>query len=133
MKIFNEPLLPGVGFGMGDVTLSDFLETHKLLPEFNHAPIQNFISFQSESAEHLAWKLASNLRQHGLNTEVCLESIRPKKVFNIAEKKDIPFVFFFGEDELRDKTVQIKNLKTKETKTVHSDNINEILEFVKKN
>src|SRR5690606_36651110 len=32
LQIFNEPALPGVGFGMGDVTLLDFLKTHNLLP-----------------------------------------------------------------------------------------------------
>ncbi|MFN8370832.1 MAG: hypothetical protein U0T83_09450 [Bacteriovoracaceae bacterium] len=30
LQIFNEPPLTGVGFGLGDVTLTDFLKTHKL-------------------------------------------------------------------------------------------------------
>ena len=34
LTIFNEPSVPGVGFGLGDVTLTDFLKTHQLLPDF---------------------------------------------------------------------------------------------------
>src|SRR3989339_2098217 len=35
LKIFDEPSVPGVGFGLGDVTLTDFLTTHKLLENFS--------------------------------------------------------------------------------------------------
>ena len=34
LQIFNEPALSGIGFGLGDVTLTDFLETHGLMPDF---------------------------------------------------------------------------------------------------
>jgi histidyl-tRNA synthetase len=32
--IFGVEKVPGMGFGMGDVTIRDFLETHNLLPEY---------------------------------------------------------------------------------------------------
>ena len=37
MNIFGEEKLPGVGFGLGDVTLKDFLEVHELMPDFTSA------------------------------------------------------------------------------------------------
>ena len=33
MAVFGKTRVPGLGFGMGDVTLMDFLETHGLLPK----------------------------------------------------------------------------------------------------
>ena len=34
LEIFGGELVPAVGFGMGDVTIRDFLETHNLLPSY---------------------------------------------------------------------------------------------------
>lgn len=36
LQIFNEDPIPGIGFGLGDVTLRDFLEVHNLLPNFEY-------------------------------------------------------------------------------------------------
>ena len=33
-EYIGEEKLPGVGFGLGDVTLKDFLEVHELMPDF---------------------------------------------------------------------------------------------------
>ncbi len=42
LKIFGEKKLPGVGFGLGDVTFRDFLQTHKLLPNLENPDIERF-------------------------------------------------------------------------------------------
>jgi histidyl-tRNA synthetase len=40
LEMFGVEPIPTVGFGMGDVTIRDFLVTHKLLPS-NLKPSQN--------------------------------------------------------------------------------------------
>ena len=59
MKIFNEEQLPGVGFGLGDVTLKDFLESHGLLPDFSNGNNVLFLGTEDESCELEVLNLAN--------------------------------------------------------------------------
>ncbi len=130
LQIFGEPALSGVGFGMGDVTLTDFLETHQLLKDFSKPETHILITYQDEAAEKEALMIAKKLRRN-FNVETYLEVVRPKKVFTLAEKKEIPFVAFIGEEELKNKQIQIKNLKTKESINFDLKNEQNIFNFLK--
>lgn len=114
MQIFNEQPLPGVGFGLGDVTLKDFLETHGLMPDLSKPDNDLMISFQNESGFLDLAGLASALRKAGLNVFMGLEEIKFKKVFKEAEKRGSKFVLLFGDQEKEAGIVLIKNLATKE-------------------
>ncbi len=115
LQIFNEQPLAGVGFGMGDVTLADFLRTHKLLPEGVESPvIDYFVTFQDANACALSLAVANSLRERGLKVVQHFEPIAFKKVFPLAEKKGASFVVLIGENELSQGIVQVKDLKTKE-------------------
>jgi len=119
LKIFNEPSLPGVGFGLGDVTLKDFLEVHNLIKNFDHPENDICLFYTDDAAKIDLYQFAHGLRKQGLKVTTHLEPINLKKIFTIAEKKGAKLVGFIGEDELKNKTIQIKNLKTKE-QTNHS-------------
>ncbi|MFZ9000953.1 MAG: histidine--tRNA ligase [Bacteriovoracaceae bacterium] len=114
LKIFNEAPMPGVGFGLGDVTLKDFLEVHGLLPNFKTPENDLFISYQTEKAETEAIKLANNLRDKGLRVVVHFGELKFKKIFGLAEKKGAKAAALIGEDELKQQKVQIKNLSTRD-------------------
>lgn len=119
LQIFNEQPLPGVGFGMGDVTLADFLRTHKLLPEGTENPvIDYFVTFQDEKAVARAFEIAAKLRAKGHKVVQHFEPLAFKKVFPLAEKKGAQFVVLIGGDELAKNVVQVKNLKTKTQETI---------------
>jgi histidyl-tRNA synthetase len=118
LQIFKEDPITGMGFGLGDVTLTDFLTTHKLLPDFTKIDLNVIVSYQTDDAYNLAMNLSSRLRQFGLKVETLLGINNFKKVFTMAEKKDVTFVVFIGEDEIKSNQVQIKNLKTKEQKNI---------------
>ncbi|MBL7663730.1 MAG: histidine--tRNA ligase [Bacteriovoracaceae bacterium] len=130
LQIFNEPALAGVGFGLGDVTLCDFLATHKLLPATNVAPIDLFVSFQTEQADNIAHKVANDLRAAGLKVELGLAALKPQKIFPILEKKQIHFAIFIGDEELKNGQVQVKNLKTRDAKNFALNDIQSIVNFI---
>jgi len=114
LQIFNEAPLAGVGFGLGDVTLKDFLITHNLMPDLSKPDNDLFLSFQNESGFLDLAPLASSLRKKGAKIFMALEPIKMKKVFKEAEKRGSKFVLIFGDQEKESGKVLIKNLETKE-------------------
>lgn len=113
LKIFNEEPLPGIGFGLGDVTLTDFLETHGLMPDFTLASNDLFLAALDEASMTKMLQVASELRHHNIKTVTALEPVKLKKAFPMAEKRGAKFVAFIGETEIQNNTMPIKNLKEK--------------------
>ncbi|MBP9681408.1 MAG: histidine--tRNA ligase [Bacteriovorax sp.] len=131
LQIFNEEPLAGVGFGLGDVTLKDFLEVHKLLPNLELPVNDVLVTFQEDEGLESALKLAQELRRHQFKIVTSLESLKFKKVFPIAEKKGVKFVTLMGSEELANKQVQLKNLATKVQHTLDLNNLEAILKILK--
>lgn len=114
LQIFNEQPLAGVGFGLGDVTLKDFLESHSLLPDLTKPDNDLFLSFQCAAGFLDLQALASQLRKSGVKVFMALEEVKMKKLFKEAEKKGANFVLIYGEQEKESGIVLVKNLETKE-------------------
>ena len=131
LQIFNENPLAGVGFGLGDVTLGDFLETHGLLPDFENATNDLYLTFQTESALSKASELAHSLRKEGLKVVATFEPTKFKKVFKEAQKKGAKFVALIGDNELDADEVQMKNLASKEQINFKFNDISKIKDFIK--
>lgn len=127
LQIFNEPALPGVGFGLGEVTLTDFLVTHKLMPNLEKAQVDVLISYLTSGAEATCFTLASKLREKNIKAEVFLGEAKPKKVFTQTEKRDYTFVIFIGDDELKNNELQIKNLKTQESQKISMSDLEKLV------
>lgn len=121
LQIFNEQPLEGVGVGLGEVPLTEFLKAHNLLPDVSRAQIDYLVSYIDQEGEALAMKVAADLRAHNKKTELLFGAQKPKKVFTSAEKKETSFVVFIGLDEAQNNQVKVKNLKTRE-ETVYSYN-----------
>jgi histidyl-tRNA synthetase len=131
LQIFNEDPLPGVGFGLGDVTLKDFLEVHHLLPNLDLPTNDVLVTFQEDNGLETALKLSQALRRNSLKVLTSLESLKFKKVFPIAEKKGVRFVILMGSEELSQNKIQLKNLATKEQHTLDLNDIEVILKIIK--
>tara|TARA_Y100000768_G_C23991099_1_gene693199 strand:- start:8495 stop:9718 length:1224 start_codon:yes stop_codon:yes gene_type:complete len=130
MKIFDEPELPGIGFGLGDVTLKDFLETHKLLPDLAHASNDLFLCHTEDQELIATQKLALVLREQGLKVELNLGKMKFNKIFKTAESKGHQYVAIVEEKDGHVQ-VQIKNLPTREAKFFQLSDISEIQNFIK--
>ena len=131
LQIFNEKPLPGIGFGMGDVTLKDFLETHKLLPDFSDSECDLFLTYFDDKDFQYAFNLANNLRAKGIRVELNLGEIKFNKVFKIAENKGHNFVGIIGADEVNAKTFNLKNISTRDQKVININKLEEVIPFIK--
>jgi len=113
LDIFDMEKIPAVGFGMGDVTARDFLETHNLMPELgSHTRV--YVGVLDNDSLPTAQELASLLRDAQINTEVDFSFRKYDKMISAADKKMIPWFLAVGEDESALKKFSIKNTVTGE-------------------
>lgn len=131
LQIFNEDPLPGIGFGLGDVTLTDFLKTHNILPDFTKIDLDLLATFQDEEAKLVVTKIAQSLRENDLKVETHLSAVNFKKVFGLAEKKGCDFLLLMGSDELSTGDVLIKHLKNKTQEKFKVNDITSMIKFIK--
>lgn len=117
LQIFNEPALEGVGIGMGEVPLIDFLTAHGLKPDLEKASFDYLVSYLLPEAEAAAMTLAQDLRNKGKKVELLFGEAKPKKIFTYAEKKNFTFIAFIGEEELKNGEVKVKDLATRTEQT----------------
>jgi len=128
LSIFGTERMPAVGFGMGDVTLRDFLDVHGLLPEYH--PATKLYICHAEGAEPAALAtLASELRAAGVNVAVDLTSRKLGSQIESADKQRIPFILVVGEREIESGVFSVKELSSgTETKLSRT----ELASFLKK-
>lgn len=130
LQIFNEQPLAGVGFGLGDVTLHDFLQSHNLLPDLSKPNHEVLISYQIESGYEALNSIVSQMRKAGIKTIMAFDPIKFNKLFKEAEKKGVRFVTIFGEEEASKGIVIIKNLYTKDQKEFKVSDTDEIIKYI---
>ncbi len=63
-------------------------------------------------------QIAHDLRKHGVNVDMALQNKTVGKCINYADKAQIPYVGVVGENELKDNSITIKSLSSREQKTV---------------
>lgn len=108
----------GVGYGMGDVTLENFLVTHGLVPESFGSAVKVLVTkFDDVPFEHYL-ALANRLREAGVTASVYLGSKKFGKQIEHAVKGEYSHVLIMGGSELETGTVKIKDLNTREETTV---------------
>jgi histidyl-tRNA synthetase len=122
MGLFGKNALSGMGFGLGDVTLKDFLETHKLLPEFK-SWVDVFVSTPGEAALPVGQDIARRLRAKGLKTVLPLSLDGFGAQLKLATKLEARFAVLIGEEELKKSEVLVKDLSSGQQKTVKISDI----------
>jgi histidyl-tRNA synthetase len=128
LDIFGARKMPTVGFGAGDVTMRDFLETHGLLPKYR-VPTDLYICVTDIKYTKEAISLADILREKGLNVAVDLSGKKLGDQLKIASKQAIPYVICIGEDEIKSSLYKVKNMSTGEETRVK---VEEIVSIIKK-
>ena len=115
--LFGNHKLSGVGFGMGDVTLRNFLETHALLPKFE-STVDCFVSLPKAELRGAAEKLARELRAKGLKTITPLSVDGFGAQLKLASKHGARFAVLFGDSEFKEGKALLKDLASGE-QTAH--------------
>lgn len=108
--LFGVEPVPTVGFGMGDVTLQNFLETHGLLPKIR--PETDIYVILIGDVYERAQPVFKKFRQLGARLAIDTTGRKPDKQIKTAVKKGIHYALFIGEKELADEQYVLKNLLT---------------------
>ncbi len=121
VSIFGVEKVSGVGFGWGDVTTRDFLETYKLLPEYK-PQVDLYICHLGGYLEQ-ANQLASDLRKEGVNVAVDLTDRKVTAQIKTADKESIPFIVVVGEEAVKSGEFKVKSLKESKEEVVERNNL----------
>ncbi len=117
MGIFGKEALSGVGFGMGDVSLQNFLDTHGLTPKFA-SEIDVMVTLPKEEYRATAETITRDLRSVGLNVITPLAIGSFGNQLKLATRQEAKLAVLFGDDEMKLGAVLLKNLATGEQVTI---------------
>ena len=112
--LFVKNKISGVGYGMGDVTLENFLFTHKLVPETFGSGVKVLVTRFDDVPYEQYTAIADKLRENGIVSSVYLGSKKFGKQIDFAVKDGYSHVVIMGGDELFRGIVRLKNLSTRE-------------------
>ena len=118
--LYSAQRIPGFGFGMGDVTLFDFLGTHGLLPEPRAEVDAVVIATDAELAD-AARTVARGLRGAGVRTSTPLEVRKLGKEIQRADKSGARVIVIVGGNDWAAGTVTVRDLRSGEQRQVTPD------------
>ena len=118
---YTNQKFPGVGISIGLTRLFDQLKNKGEINLEDDTPTVMLVLPLTEDRK-LCLELADTLRENFIPTEVAPVG-NMKKALNYANKLNIPYVIFIGEDEIKENKYTIKNMITGEQKSVPQTDI----------
>lgn len=126
--------IPATGTAFGVERIIDVMAQLNMFPpqkSKTHVLIASF----DKTTQASTLKMAQDFRRAGLNAEVYLNTVKLKKQFSYADRKQIPFVAIIGPDEQANNTVTLKDLGSGQQETLQRDaavaQMKKILDFEK--
>jgi histidyl-tRNA synthetase len=110
--LFGAEPISAVGMAQGGTTIENFLEAHKLLPHL--ASTTDIYIVVLGEVQKAASKLARHLRSEGVNVELDITDRKLDRQIKTAVKKNIPYILFVGEDEVREEIYTLKDTRSTE-------------------
>lgn len=108
--LFGAEPLSAVGMAPGLTTTELFLTSHNLLPDIS-STTEVYAVVLGEVYDE-AQVVASKLRDEGVNIEVDITERKLDKQIKAAVKKNIPYIVFIGENELKSGQFTFKTVST---------------------
>ncbi len=109
--------LPALGFGLGDVVLLELLKARGLLPAFD-AGVEVFVLVEDEALRPPSLKLLQELRSAGLVVDYSLTPAKPDKQFKRAQELKAAHTAKLERSPGGELVARIRNLRTREEKSV---------------
>ena len=106
--------ISGVGYGMGDVTLENFLFTHRLVPASFGAGVKVLVTRFDDVPYESYLAVLDALRDAGIVSSVFLGAKKFGKQIDFAVKDGYTHVVIMGGDEYARGVVRVKDLTTRE-------------------
>ncbi|MFX1236719.1 MAG: histidine--tRNA ligase [Promethearchaeota archaeon] len=134
LSLFSSEKLSGVGFGMGVLMLSLFLETYDLIPDYIGEKDYTdtiYIASINNKVSSYALKISKLLREEDLPCIVDYRFSNLKNQISRANDIGVLILLILGSKEMELNKVTIKNMETEEQKVVNlEDLIEEIFEII---
>ncbi len=110
--------ISGVGYGMGDVTLENFLVTHNLVPASFGSDVKVLVTRFEDVPYEAYTSLVETLRDNAITASVYLGQKKFGKQLEYAVKGEYSHALIMGGDEYARGVVRLKNLTTREESEV---------------
>jgi histidyl-tRNA synthetase len=111
--------IPACGFSLGLERIIVVMGERGMFPaDVGSAPADVMVALWDETSRGDALALAASLRADGLRVDVFPEPDKPGKQFKYAAGRQYPVVVLAGDDERRDGTVTVRNMRTATQVTV---------------
>jgi histidyl-tRNA synthetase len=120
--------MSGVGVSFGADRIYDVMEHLNIFPESLLASSQVMFANFGEKEAVYCLPILHKLRSLGVSAELYPDSVKMKKQFNYAHKKNIQFVAIVGESEMQKGEISIKNMSTGEQETINKQDIQNFLQ-----
>lgn len=115
--LFGAEPISAVGMAPGLSMTELFLESHGLMPELS-STTEVYIAVLGDSAQAGANQLAGRLREEGVNVELDFSGRKIDKQIKTAVKKQIPYVLFVGDSELKSEKYNLKDTHSGEEQSL---------------
>ena len=110
---YTDKKLPGVGISIGLTRL--FYKLNELgLIKANKKSISDILIVPMTENMQVPLKLATDLRNLNVNTEIYLNNKKIKAKMKYADKLEIPYVVVIGDNEIETSKIKVKNMATGE-------------------
>ena len=126
-EAFGLPNMSGVGISFGIERIIDVMRELELFPAIQLSASKLLLTYFDLAGQAEAIRVASQLRKANIPTEVYPDIVKIKKSFEFADKKGIPFVGVIGEQEIKDQTITLKDMKNGEQ---HVLSISELISYL---
>ena len=126
-EYYTNRKLPGVGISIGLTRFFDQVYDLGLIKADKKSISEVLVVSMSENLEY-ATKVANELRQNGINTQMYLENKKIKAKFKYADKLQVPYTIVLGEDEEKNNTVTLKDMQTGEQQQI---SLEEVIKIIK--
>ncbi len=110
--------ISGVGYGMGDVTLENFLVTHNLVPDLADEGTKVLVTRFDDVPYEAYTALVDTLRDANVTASLYLGTKKFGKQIDYAVRGNYSHVAIMGGNEYAQGEVKLKNLQTREEITV---------------
>jgi histidyl-tRNA synthetase len=114
--------LPAVGFGMGDVVLTELLRERALLPDVGRE-LDYFVVSVGDEARRRALQLAHRLREQGARVAYSLRGQGVRKQFKSAESEGAREVIVLGPEELSQGIARVRDMTSGEEREVQLEEL----------
>lgn len=118
VRTFGGPDTPGIGFGIGLERIIGLLDAFNLYPASLVKQVDYVVIGLDPETKIYTFKVAKTLRDLGYIVEMDYQNTSFKSQFKVVDRVLPKYILIFGEEEVKNNAVTIKNNETGEQKTL---------------